>query len=251
MKRLALLLSTFAALATPQAVSAQREIDPDRIDRSQVGTRFTVELEAMEGDEMRVFLKRIGRCLARNDRDLAQKVLENSDPIRIDYDAVGMDFREIADEMNMGRCLGASMPPSARYMQINYNGTLIRGLLAEEMYLHGNDDAPVIGEGDPVSLDNRFFVGGMADPVAMSRAAYADCVVYNAPALAHEMLDANPNSKDEREAAQALAPVFEQCLGSGEPVSFTLWQMRPYIADGLWSRSHYGQDGRQAAGVAE
>lgn len=239
----------FGLVASP--VAAQREIDPDRIDRSQVGTRFQVQLEAMEGDEMRVFMKRIGRCLARSDRELSARILENSDPVDIDYDAVGMEFGEIGEELNMGRCIGQSMPPSARYMRINYTGALIRGMLAEEMYLYANDEAPAIPEGAPVDLENRFFVGGMGSLEAVYRARIADCVVFNASELSHQFLDSNPNSKDEREAAQALAPVFDTCIDSEEQLTFTLAQMRPFLADGLWSRSQYGQDSYAAVGEAE
>lgn len=249
MKRLALLFAVLSMAFVP--ASAQRTIDPDRIDRSQAGTRFSVQMESVAGDEMRVFMKRIGRCLARNDRDLATRLLANSDPVHVDFRAVGMSFREVTEEMNMGRCIGSSMPPSARYMRINYSASVLRPLIAEEMYLHGNDDPLVLPEGAPVELENRFFAGGMADPVAVARARFADCIVYNAPAYAHEFLDSNPNSGDEREAAQALAPVFGQCLGSEAEITFTLAEMRLYLADGLWSRSHYGQDSYTDAGDPE
>jgi hypothetical protein len=249
MKRLAIFFGVLSIAAVP--ASAQRTIDPDRIDRSQVGSRFSVQMEAMEGDEMRIYMKRIGRCLARNDRELAARMLENSDPVRIDYRAIGMNISEIAAEMNMSRCIGSSMPSSARYMRMNYSGAVLRPLLAEEMYLHANDDPLVIPVGAPVELENRFFVGGMADPIATTRARFADCIVYNDPVQSHEFLRSNPNSGKERDAAQALAQTFGECLGSEADVTFSLAEMRLYLADGLWSRSHYGQASYADAGGAE
>ncbi len=249
MKRLALFAAALTLTAVPAA--AQRSADPDRQDRSQVGTRFKMEMTPMDGNEARIYLKRIGRCIARRDRDLATKVLENSDMLRIDYSALDMTLGEISDGMNLSRCIGSAMPPSARSARMSYSGSIIRGLLAEEMYLDANDDPITMPENAPVELDNRFFFGGNPGPLAGARARLADCVVYNAPELAHDFLKSNPTSGSERDAGEAIAPVFGECIGGEVELTFSLSEMRGYVADGLWSRSHYGQDSYTDAGAAE
>jgi len=246
--RLTLVIAALALPAT--SLSAQRTFDPERLDRTETGTRFKIAEEAVDSGKMRVMQKRIARCAALNDRELAQELLEKSDPVTVDYGELSVEYGEMLDEMSFSRCIGRAMPRSARMMRVRSDGATMRNLFAEEIYLHENDEPPVIGEGDPELLDNRYYAGGRSYMMAQVPAQLADCIVYRAPAEAHEFLETNPTTSDEREAAEALGSVVDECLpGEDSEVSFSLAQLRGYVADGLWSRSHYGPMASSAAKV--
>ena len=223
MIRIALMIAAAATLAAP--ASAQREFDPDRMDKSQIGSRFKIAEEAMGSSDMRKFQKKAIKCTVSGDRDLARELLMNSDPATIDPRELSVDYGEMMDKMNFDRCMVRAMPRNARMMRVRIDPTVMRNLFAEEIYLYDNDDPPVIGEGAPEYLPARL----------------ADCIVYRAPVRAHEFLKTNPTSSGERKAAEALSPTVSECLpGEDSEVSFSLAQLRAYVADGLWSRSYYG-----------
>ena len=239
MIRIALMIAAAATLAAP--ASAQREFDPDRMDKSQIGSRFKIAEEAMGSSDMRKFQKKAIKCTVSGDRDLARELLMNSDPATIDPRELSVDYGEMMDKMNFDRCMVRAMPRNARMMRVRIDPTVMRNLFAEEIYLYDNDDPPVIGEGAPEYLANRFYAGGQPYTMAEVPARLADCIVYRAPVRAHEFLKTNPTSSGERKAAEALSPTVSECLpGEDSEVSFSLAQLRAYVADGLWSRSYYG-----------
>lgn len=244
MIRLTLALATACMLATP--VAAQRKIDPDRVDKSQIGSRFKMTEEAVDRGDMRKIQKKMMRCTASGDWDLARELLTKSDPANTDYEALSVDYETMLDKMNFDRCMIRAIPQRASMMSLRMNPATMRSAFAEEVYLQDNDEAPVIREGDPEYLDNRFYVSGEPYIMAEVPARLADCIVYRAPVKAHEFLDANPTSKGEREAAEALGPTVSECLpGDDAEVSFPISQLRAYVADGLWARTHYGATARQ------
>ena len=239
MMRAALAVAAVAAIAAP--VSAQREFDPERVDKSQIGSRFKIAEEAIDNSDMRTMQKRMMRCTANENREVAREILQKSDPVTIDHDALSMDYEAMMGKMNFDRCMARSMPRNARMMRIRFQNSVVRNALAEEVYLADNKQPPVIGKDDPEYLANRFYYGGEPYLMAEVPARLADCIVYRAPVAAHEFLGTNPASSGERQAAEALSATVDACLPEGEePVSLSLAQLRAYIADGLWSRSHYG-----------
>ena len=239
MIRYALAIATFAVIASP--ASAQREFDPDRVDKSAIGSRFKIAEESVNATQMRKFQKKIVRCTVSGDRDLARELLQKSDPASIDHRELSVSYNEMMEEMNFGRCIGRAMPRSARMMRVSYKPSVMRNLMAEEIYLYDNKEPLTINEGDPEYLENRYFAGGQSYTMAEVPARLADCIVYNAPVKSHEFIDTNPTTGGEDKAAAALTDTINACLpGEGE-VSLTITQLRAYVADGLWSRSYYGK----------
>lgn len=250
MMRPFLILATAAMVAMP--ASAQREFDPDRVDKSQIGSRFKIAEESVDNADMRKMQKRMIRCTVSGDRELARELLRKSDPASIDHGKLSISYGEMMEKMNFDRCMIRAMPRSARMMRIRYKPSVVRNLIAEEIYLHDNKQPLEIGEDAPEYLANRYYAGGRAYAMAEVPARLADCIVHRAPAKAHALIDANPTSSGEREAADALSEVVDSCLpGDSGEVSLTLSQLRAYVADGLWSRSHYGPLASSAEGGEE
>lgn len=241
MRRVALSCAILAAVVAVPA-SAQRTFDPERVDKSAIGSRFKLAEVPVEHDKMRVFQKRIAKCAAIGNRKNARELLEKSDPERIDYDELSKEYDVFMEEFGIGRCIGRAMPASARMMRINFSGKTMRNLMAEEIYLYDNKKPIEIGEGEPEQLPNRYYTGGGPYMMAKIPAELADCIVHREPGKAHALLKSTPASKKEKAAAEALYPVVSDCLpGEDDEVSFSLAQLRAYVADGLWSRSHYGK----------
>ncbi len=240
MRRFAIMMAAASLLAAP--LSAQRDFDPERVDRSAVGSRFKISEVSVDQAKMRVFQKRIAKCSALGNRKNARELLAKSDPVTIDYDELSKDYSEFLEELDIGRCIGRAMPASARMMRVNFSGKTMRNLMAEEIYLFDNKQPLVIGAEEPEMLPNRYYAGGGEYMMAKIPAELSDCIVYRASADAHAFLKTTPASKKELAAAEELYPVVSDCLpGEDSEVSFTLAQLRAYVADGLWSRSHYGK----------
>lgn len=240
MIRLAVILATASLIASPAA--AQRELDPDRVDRSSIGTRFKITEESVNAVQMRKLQKKMIRCAVSGDRDVARELLQKSDSVTVDHNELSIDYNAMMDKMNLSRCIGRAMPRSARMMRISHTPTVMRNLIAEEIYLYDNKEPLTIAEGDPEFLENRYFAGGMRYTMAEVPARLADCIVYNAPVKSHEFIDSNPTSGGEADTAAALSDSVNACLpGEDGEISFTISQLRAYVADGLWSRSYYGK----------
>lgn len=236
--RPATVLTLFLIVASP--VAAQDGNGPGLGDQSQVGTRFKIAEEPMGSVDMRRFQKKVARCLAKEDGEMARKVLKNSDPANIDYRALGIGFDEVLKSLNFDRCMVRAIPRNARGIRVRIAPRVLRNLLAEEVYLRENDDAPILHDGAPEFLENRFFVGGAAYPMAEVPAKLSDCVVARETELAHELLKSNPTSSGERKLVESLSGAFGACLSDDfVGLEYTLAEIRAFIADGLWSRINY------------
>lgn len=239
MIRAVLPVATAAMLAVP--AMAQRDFAPDKVDKSAIGTRFKLAEEAVDTSDMRIMQKKIIRCTASGDRNLAREILQKSDPVTIDHAQLSIEYGAMMDKMNFDRCMARAMPRNARMMRIRFLNSVVRNALAEEIYLYENKEPLVIAEGDLEYLDNRYYAGGRPYAMAEVPARLADCIVYRAPEKSHEFVGTNPTSSGEREAAEALSQTVNECLPGGDgEVSLSLAQLRAYVADGLWSRSYYG-----------
>ncbi|QFT77995.1 hypothetical protein [Erythrobacter sp. THAF29] len=234
-----------AAIALTATVAAAQDGD------LQTGTRFMLYADPIDQTDMRVLQKRIVRCAAMNAKENARELLLNSDPVTVDASGIEHDYQEFMAEFDLPRCIGRAMPPSARRMGIRFDNKTLRNLLAEEMYLYENKKGITIPESAPVILENRFYAGGEPYRMAKAPADLADCVVHTAPDKAHALLKANPTTRKESDAANALLPVFDRCADDAGEQQLTLAQMRAVVADGLWSRAHYGPQANSTEGEGE
>lgn len=207
----------------------------------QIGTRFQREPETASAAEARWMQKRVVNCTFNRNREESVELLANSNFYQIDFDALGWSSDEFWDDFEINHCIGRLMRGAdnqniSMYMQIQYS--TLRNLLAEEAYLRTNDDPPVISADMPQDIDERFGEQRMHPQIA-TMAALADCIVYHAPEMAHELLESRPGSNREADFVDALGPTVAACADSSETLTVSASLVRQMVADGLWSRSYY------------
>ena len=241
MKRL---LLSFLALAAAGPVAAQDSDLERKRDRFlapdiQTGTRFARAAETAQESDARQMQKRIARCVFFGNKDEVRELLANSDFDRIDFAATSFTGEEFFDQIDFSQCIGRAMKQSQYKVWVQMQYSTLRNLLAEEVYLKDNKDAPVLAEGAPTLIKDRFaFTRG--GPRAGVMAEVSDCVTYRNGAGAHAFLDSVPGNKGETEALEALWPTLLTCLETEDPPELSTSMLRMMIADGMWARSYYG-----------
>ncbi|WP_271077737.1 hypothetical protein [Aurantiacibacter sp. MUD61] len=244
---LAIGTALLGAVATP---AIAQEIERGEFGEEQmIGTRFEREPETADAAEARWMQKRVANCTFNRNREESVELLANSNFYQIHFDALSYSDEEFWDDFEINYCIGRLMRGAdnrnlSMYMQIQFS--TLRNLLAEEAYLRANDDPVVIAPGEPQDIAARFD-GQRVHPQISTMAGLADCVVYNAPDTAHELLESRPGSGDEGEVVDALGPTIAACAGSDETMTISSSLVRQMVADGLWSRSYYSA----AAGSGE
>ncbi|MEP2736314.1 MAG: hypothetical protein ABJP34_08440 [Erythrobacter sp.] len=237
-----LLIAIAVGLMAVSPAAAQRSSGSE----SQIGTRFKQKAQTPDADEGRAMQKRVARCVLYRNKKLVREVLANSDPVSIYFTELGMDSAKLFDELDVDHCLSRSMKNSAYRMYMRIKFRTLRALLAEEAYLMDNKKSIFLGKGAPEYLEKREGETGM-HPSAVAMAKYADCMTFNALPQSDDLLRSRPGSKAESEAITALYPALEKCnlvTEGGPEIDQSVTRM--LIADGLWSRAHYG-----ASAVAE
>ncbi|TMM49992.1 hypothetical protein [Qipengyuania marisflavi] len=240
-KFLAIILA--AAVAYP--VQAQQVPFPES--DLATGTRFKRLPENVARDESRMMQKRIVKCSVYRNKDLARQILINSDPVTIDFVALDVDKDDLMDELDISDCIGRSMKNSTYRMQMRFQYQTLRALMAEEVYLmdFNAPPAPAATAGTAVSGRSK---DRLVHPRAEQIAGLADCLVFHGPAAADALLRSTIASDAEHEAIEALYPALQSCgMNSTEEVVLDYSMVRQVIADGLWTRSHYGDEGSPQA----
>lgn len=190
--------------------------------------------------EARFIIKGFAQCIFSRNRAVALKLLADSDPRAIDYGAVGVDSKKLGDELGMDDCLGTMMLGPDGEMGMKITVPALRNLLAEEAYLAANDKPLTIPEGGQEMVERSFVSAGDELVKAKGLAAFSDCITFNDVADSDGLLRTNPATKDEMSVIQKLVPALGGCLTAGQQLSLTPATIRSVIADGLWSRYHYG-----------
>lgn len=243
MKRL-LGLITAIALSTP----AIADPDPFPEEELAIGTRFKQQPENAARDEAREMQKRVVRCSVYGNKELARKVLANSDPVTIDFDAVGIPANELTNELEISRCIGRAMKHSTYKMQMRFQYESLRALMAEEVYLMDNDDVVQLPADAEPFLTERL-QGGPIHPRAEMMARLGDCIVFHGPEAADRLLRSRIASDEEREAVEGLYPALAKCgLGGAQEVELDFSMVRRVVADGLWSRTYFTNGSDAATG---
>ncbi len=242
---LAFALASLVAVSVvlPGTAMAQVEDFPDNNSGMQTGSRFSRAPETADQAEARWMQKRVANCVWNRNEDEVRRLLANSDFYQIDYAEAGVNSDTLFDDLEVGYCMGRLMQGVANrtlqmYMQIQYS--TLRNLLAEEAYLNDFDGPPVIAPDHVVDIAARFD-GQRPHPQVRTMAAMADCVTFNRPQAAHDMLRARPGSGREQEIVDQLGPVIAACANSREDeLTIASSLVRQLVADGMWSRMHYG-----------
>jgi len=218
------------ALAAPVALHAQ--LEPE----TQTGSRIPVAPRTVDPLRTGQMMKDFSRCMYDRYQAKAVALLQNSDPVTIDYTAARIDRTKIQHEFGMEECIGEGMNLTQVRAALRFNDVRLRSLLAEEAYLAAHKEAPHLDPTAIEGIERKYFSSEVDKPQARALAMFADCIVFRDAAKADAVLRTMPGSKDERIAARALAPTLGACLTEGQTLELTAATIRMFVADGLWAR---------------
>lgn len=224
---LSMLLLPAAAMAQlkPEAPLGSRQLEnPDVVDQTTV----------------RIMQKKFAQCVYYRREELALRFLTSGDPFTLDYDALGMKHDDLNPRYGLDQCLSRAMRAGQSETSLVIRPTLMRTLLAEEVYLDSNPTPLALPAGSSEVLATRVFPASGGTDRARSVAAFADCIAYHGTIEGDTLLRTDPASPEEGEAIRALVPILSNCIVAGEEISFTATSIRAMVAEGLWARSHYG-----------
>ncbi len=71
-------------------------------------------------------------------------------------------------------------------------------------------------------------------------ADFADCITFADVTGADALLRTGPATNDEGAAVRKLMPALSACVVAGQNLALTPSSIRSVVADGMWSRYHYG-----------
>jgi hypothetical protein len=165
----------------------------------------------------------------------------------IDFKAIGQDPETWFDDIDVDQCMGRAMKYGQYKLEMRMPYATLRNLLAEEVYLNDHQQALELGSGAQQSIPERDFQRLGMRNAAMGK--LADCISFNGPSQAHDLLRSRPGTKDEAAAFAALAPTLGQCLQSKGEVEIQPSLVRQVVADGLWARGYY--QSRRAGDASE
>lgn len=221
-----------ASLFCLAPVGAQAQLEPT----TQLGSRIPVKPEAMDPVRAGVVKKGFARCLYERNSAKAPILLENSDPMSLDYSKVEMPDDNIGKYLGMANCLGDQADGTQSAIGFRFSPSQLRAMLQEESYLAANRKAPTLPSGSEELVQRDYVSQGDKLHTARSLGAFADCLTFRDTRNADAILRTTPGSKNEMAAATALAPTLGACLTEGQSLSLTPSSIRGFVADGLWNR---------------
>lgn len=223
-------------LLMPMSVPALAQLQPE----AQLGSRLAVKPRAADPAVAARISKDVAKCVLAGRSAFVAKFLNNSDPVLVDFKAIGTTGPKITDDLGMPGCLEAQMNITQSAVRMSFPISTMRTLLAEESYLKVYVNLPRLPENAVEAVARHFVSQGDDLSRARGLAAFADCITFNDSAGADKVLRTEPRSVDEKTAARALAPTLGKCLVAGQTVSLTAENVRAIVADGMWSRFVYG-----------
>lgn len=229
--RLALRMAA-ASLLCLAPVSAQAQLEPT----TQLGSRIPVKPTVVDPVRAGIIKKGFARCLFVKNGAKMSTLLENSDPVTVDFGKIKMPGDDISKYLGMETCLGDQADGTQSALDYRFSPMQLRLMLQEEAYLGANKTAPVLPAGSVELVQRNYFSDGEKLRTAQALGAFSDCLAFNDTKNADAILRTMPGSKDERAAAQALGPTLGACLAQGQSLSLSPTSIRGFVADGLWTR---------------
>lgn len=229
-----LLLRNLTATISGAAFAASTGVVAQIAPVTPTGSHLAREPEAVELQTVRRMQKVLGDCIYANEAEAADHFLASSDPVNVDYARLGYGVPEMAEELDLDRCLGRAMRIGQQRVEMRTNPGIVRSLLAEEAYLERHDEFPSAASLASGLVARRYFVSGQGEALARARATLADCIVVNAPAQADALIRSAPGTERERAAALALDDALSACMANWQPSTVTVGDLRAVVADGLW-----------------
>ncbi len=228
-------------LAAP-GLAQSAMIDAPDID---TGTRFKKEVVTPQRTEARDMQKRVARCAAYRNKELARSFVENSDPVGIAFDAIVFKGDNLADALKVAECISRAMKHSTYRMQMHFQYTTLRALMAEEVYLMDNAAPIALAANAEKLVTGRNY--DSLSPRAYGMSQLADCLVFENVSASDALLRSTIGSDAEEAALESLYPALQTCgLDPKSGMTLDYSMIRQVVADGLWARSHY--DGADAPG---
>lgn len=226
------LRTTAASLLCLAPMSAHAQLEPT----TQLGSRIPVKPTVVDPVRAGIVKKGFARCLYTKNGTKTPTLLENSDPVTVDFSKMKMPSDDIGKYLGMGTCLGDQADGTQSALGFRFSPTQLRSMLQEEAYLGAYKKPPTLPAGSVESVQRSYFSDGDKLRLAQGLGAYSDCLVFNDTKNADAVLRTMPGSKEERAAAQALGPTLGACLVQGQSMTLTPASIRGFVADGLWAR---------------
>jgi len=195
---------------------------------------------AIDPDVVRRMQKVFGACIYARHRKQADLFLRHSEGNEADFEAIGFGSAQIQTRLSLPDCLGRAMTTMQSEVQLSFELSTLRSVLAEEAYLARHSAPLTIAEGATQAVSGRYFFSDNPADAGREVARFTDCVTFQAPVEADRLLRTRPASGEENSASQALVPAMSGCLFEGQEVNLTVPGIRAIVADGLWARSVLG-----------
>jgi hypothetical protein len=233
-RSLAPVLVAAALLSLPRVASAEHDFD------AQTGSRLADRPMKVSPQVVGPMLKSAARCALKSKPAAVARLLENSDPMQVDFKALAVKEDKLFEELGFVKCMQSQMTLAQFQMGVDFKPNALRSLLLEEAYLDARPSAPRLPDAAVEQSSRHFVSEGELLKQAQGLAAFADCITFKDSVGADAVLRTKPRSPEERTAARALAPTLGGCLAEGQQISLTAENIRAVVADGLWSRFGYG-----------
>lgn len=213
------------------------------------GSRIPLKPVVIADDKTRNLIKDFGRCIYIKNPSLAEQVLLHSDPSNLDLSRVGLAGDQLFKKFGLRSCLGNTMAIDHNEALFRFSPDMLRTMLAEEAYLNNNKQAITIAADATEMVGERVFFEDKPNSRARSLAGFSDCVIFHGTEDADALVRSKPASAEETSAVQALIPAISACLYEGDKIDLTPASIRGFVADGLWTRSHYQNRARNSSGT--
>ena len=201
----------------------------------QTGSRIAVKPVKFDPVTAGAMRKEFGRCLLHLQSDVSTAIMNHSDPLKVDWEAVGIKPKKFSTQSSVKRCVGLGNGSQWNF-GITVSDSAFRAVLLEESYLLHSPAAPSLPEGAQEQTGRRYVSTGDDLPRAQGLGQFADCIAFKDTQHADALVRTKPATKDEQAAAQALVPILGVCLVQGQTLSMTPANIRALAADGLWTR---------------
>lgn len=225
-------LCALIAATTPACPLFAQEVKPERETVTGSYIPRAVEYEPLAAEQARRSSARFATCVYKRDPELVIKLLDNSDPVDIDFTGAGLTGSNFSRKLGLETCLGKEALTDK--IQLRIKPGVLHEMLTEPAYLAANPEPPAWLSRPFTSTKRRFVTIGPKLPLAQGLAEIADCMVKAAPAQSDALLRTRVTSDEERAAAAALAPALGGCLYEGQTLELTPRNIRGWAALGLW-----------------
>ncbi|MEQ1547933.1 MAG: hypothetical protein ABL918_04705 [Chakrabartia sp.] len=203
---------------------------------SQLGSRIPTKPTAMDPARAGLVKKGFAKCLYRKSMVKTSFVLENSDPVTIDYKTAQISETNLSKELGMEFCLGEQVGMTQLGIGLKFSPALLRSMLQEEAYLAKFQTPPKLPADSVEDVKRKYVSTGDALKSAKGLGGFSDCLAFRDTLGSDAILRTMPDGKEEMAAARALAPSLGACLVQGQTIALRPSNIRAFVADGLWTR---------------